>query len=126
MNRRNALGLLGTAAIQGAVLQSVKAFSQEQAGKADFTIRIEPVSVELAPHRIVKTTGYNGRSPGPLLRIREGQMVTLDVYNETDAANPGALARAAPVQLCRDASRYSLVSHACAGRPQFEARHIHG
>jgi FtsP/CotA-like multicopper oxidase with cupredoxin domain len=88
MNRRDVLGLLGAAAIPGAVLRSARVFAQEPAAaKADFTLRIGPVSVELAPKRIVKTTGYNGTSPGRLLRMREGQMVSLDVFNETDAAN---------------------------------------
>ena len=53
----------------------------------DFTLRIAPVTVELAPKRVVKTTGYNGSSPGPLLRMREGQMVAIDVINETGSPN---------------------------------------
>ncbi|MGD1095027.1 MAG: multicopper oxidase domain-containing protein [Bryobacteraceae bacterium] len=80
MNRREVLGLLGAATIP------VRAFSQSPA-KADFTLRIGPVSVELAPKRIVKTTGYNGSSPGPLLRMREGDTVSIDVYNETADPN---------------------------------------
>src|SRR5690348_4802606 len=54
--------------------------------KADFTLRIAPVPVELAPTRIVSTIGYNGTSPGPVLRMREGKPVTVDVINDTDAA----------------------------------------
>jgi FtsP/CotA-like multicopper oxidase with cupredoxin domain len=52
--------------------------------KADFTVRIAPVAVELTPARIVSTIGYNGTSPGPVLRMREGKDVTVDVINETD------------------------------------------
>jgi FtsP/CotA-like multicopper oxidase with cupredoxin domain len=52
--------------------------------KADITLRIAPVAVELAPNRIISTIGYNGSSPGPLLRMREGVPVTVDVFNETD------------------------------------------
>jgi FtsP/CotA-like multicopper oxidase with cupredoxin domain len=52
--------------------------------KADFTLRIAPVTVELAPSRIISTIGYNGTSPGPLLRMKEGKPVTVDVINETD------------------------------------------
>ncbi|MDQ2946555.1 MAG: twin-arginine translocation signal domain-containing protein, partial [Acidobacteriota bacterium] len=36
----------------------------------DHTIRIGPISVELAPGKIIKTTGYNGRVPGPVLRLK--------------------------------------------------------
>ena len=39
---------------------------------ADHTIRIAPVSLEIAPGKIIKTTGYNGTVPGPVLRLREG------------------------------------------------------
>src|SRR5450756_256184 len=52
--------------------------------KADVTLRIEPVTVELAPDRILSTIGYNGTAPGPVLRIREGKQVSVDVFNDTD------------------------------------------
>jgi FtsP/CotA-like multicopper oxidase with cupredoxin domain len=52
---------------------------------ADFTLRVAPVSVEIAAKRIVKTTGYNGSFPGPVLRMTEGQTVTIDVFNDTAA-----------------------------------------
>ncbi len=52
--------------------------------KADFTLRIAPVAVELAPNHILSTIGYNGTVPGPLLRMREGKSVTVNVINETD------------------------------------------
>lgn len=54
--------------------------------KADIELRISPVEVEIAPRRIIKTVGYNGSVPGPVLRVREGQPVSVDVHNET--ANP--------------------------------------
>jgi FtsP/CotA-like multicopper oxidase with cupredoxin domain len=50
---------------------------------ADFTLRISPVELETAPGRIIKTTGYNGSSPGPVLRLQEGKPVTIEVQNET-------------------------------------------
>jgi FtsP/CotA-like multicopper oxidase with cupredoxin domain len=51
---------------------------------ADVTLRIAPVAVELAPGRVVRTVGYNGTSPGPLLRMREGTEATIDVINDLD------------------------------------------
>jgi FtsP/CotA-like multicopper oxidase with cupredoxin domain len=51
--------------------------------KADISIRISPVEFEVAPRKWIKTTGYNGTAPGPVLRLREGQPVTVDVFNET-------------------------------------------
>jgi FtsP/CotA-like multicopper oxidase with cupredoxin domain len=51
---------------------------------ADFTLRIAPMMVELAPQVVVSTIGYSNKVPGPLLRVREGQAVTVDVVNDTD------------------------------------------
>jgi len=48
----------------------------------DYTIRIGPVSLELAPGKTIKTTGYNGSVPGPILRLREGRPVNINVIND--------------------------------------------
>ncbi|HEX7158816.1 MAG TPA: multicopper oxidase domain-containing protein [Edaphobacter sp.] len=58
--------------------------STAEVTKADYTLRIAPVTVELDQNRILSTTGYNGVSPGPVLRMREGKPVSVDVINETD------------------------------------------
>ena len=52
--------------------------------KADFTLQIAPVALELAPNRIISTIGYNGTCPGPLLRMKEGVPATVDVINDTE------------------------------------------
>ncbi len=51
---------------------------------ADFTLQIAPMMVELAPQVVISTIGYSNRVPGPLLRMREGQTVTVEVVNDTD------------------------------------------
>ncbi|HEY6927629.1 MAG TPA: multicopper oxidase domain-containing protein [Steroidobacteraceae bacterium] len=53
---------------------------------ADITLRIAPVALEIAPSHFISTIGYNGTSPGPVLRMREGKTITVDVINDTDAA----------------------------------------
>jgi FtsP/CotA-like multicopper oxidase with cupredoxin domain len=45
----------------------------QTAPQADYTIHIAPVSVELAPDKVIKTYGYNGTVPGPVLRLKEGR-----------------------------------------------------
>src|ERR1700689_2678477 len=55
------------------------------AAPADFTLRIAPIAVEIAPSHFVSTVGYNGTSPGPVLRMREGRPVTVDVINDSGA-----------------------------------------
>ena len=51
---------------------------------ADFTLQIAPMMVELAPQVVISTIGYSNKVPGPLLRMREGQSVTVDILNDTD------------------------------------------
>jgi FtsP/CotA-like multicopper oxidase with cupredoxin domain len=58
----------------------------EETSPADFTLRIAPIALELAPSRFISTIGYNGTSPGPVLRMREGKPITVEVINDTDAA----------------------------------------
>jgi FtsP/CotA-like multicopper oxidase with cupredoxin domain len=55
-----------------------------QDSKADYTLRIEPVRVELDRSHILSTIGYNGTAPGPVLRMREGRPVKVDIINDTD------------------------------------------
>jgi FtsP/CotA-like multicopper oxidase with cupredoxin domain len=59
--------------------------SQPQSA-ADVTIRIAPVLLELAPDHIISTIGYNGSVPGPLIRLKEGRTVSIELINETDTA----------------------------------------
>jgi FtsP/CotA-like multicopper oxidase with cupredoxin domain len=55
-----------------------------QTGPANVTLRVATGLLELAPNHIVSTTLYNGQFPGPLLRFKEGEPVTVDVFNDTD------------------------------------------
>lgn len=52
--------------------------------EANFTLQIGPVMMEYRLNQAVSTIGYNGRSPGPLIRMREGAPVSVDVINDTD------------------------------------------
>ena len=54
------------------------------ASPPDYTLTIAVKPIELAPNRILSTTTYNGQFPGPLLRLKEGQQVTIDIHNQTD------------------------------------------
>jgi len=67
-----------------AVLAPGRATAQSNDEKPDYTLRIGTGLVELAPGHIVSTTLYNGEFPGPLLRFKEGQRVTVDIHNDTD------------------------------------------
>ena len=53
-------------------------------GPADYTVTIATNPIEVASDRILSITTYNGQFPGPLLRFKEGQQVTIDIHNNTD------------------------------------------
>jgi FtsP/CotA-like multicopper oxidase with cupredoxin domain len=99
MKRRDFVKLGGAAAIGAGAAKLLPAQAQVQsnmpmpaqasaspsdATKADITLQIAPVPLELAPNRIISTIGYNGMCPGPILRMKEGVPVTVDVINQTD------------------------------------------
>jgi FtsP/CotA-like multicopper oxidase with cupredoxin domain len=62
-------------------LASINALKASE--NADYKLIIDHISLEIAPKTILKTTAYNGTAPGPLLRMKEGQRVTIDVVNKT-------------------------------------------
>jgi len=86
-DRRNFLKLGGLSVIGAGTSRIMPAFAQAPAPSlpaADYTLEIAQGLAELAPDQIVSTTLYNGQFPGPLLRFREGQSVTVDIRNKTD------------------------------------------
>jgi FtsP/CotA-like multicopper oxidase with cupredoxin domain len=93
VNRRSLLKLGGMALAQAGASRSMfgkqaaatlSPTSQVPENKADYTLRIAPVTVELDRSHIISTIGYNGTSPGPVLRMREGKAITVEVINDTD------------------------------------------
>ncbi|HYK62380.1 MAG TPA: multicopper oxidase domain-containing protein [Bryobacteraceae bacterium] len=88
-HRRDFLKIAGMAAAGGYLAgQQPQSFlgpaASEDTAKTDFTLRISPITVELAPNRVLSTIGYNGTSPGPRLRMKEGVPVNVNVINDTD------------------------------------------
>jgi FtsP/CotA-like multicopper oxidase with cupredoxin domain len=97
MNRREFLQLAGVSALSGVSILSSgcssivdrTAKSSTSAFKsvgdaAHFSLRIAPVKVDLSPNQSIQTIGYNGSAPGPLLRMKEGQQVIVEVHNDSD------------------------------------------
>jgi FtsP/CotA-like multicopper oxidase with cupredoxin domain len=56
------------------------------ASQADFTLDIAPYLLEASPKHRIQTIAYNGQVPGPLLRMKQGRSVTIDIHNHS--ANP--------------------------------------
>jgi FtsP/CotA-like multicopper oxidase with cupredoxin domain len=51
----------------------------------DHVIEIAPYRVEVSAKKSFETLAYNGQVPGPLLRMKQGQPVTVEVRNKTSA-----------------------------------------
>jgi FtsP/CotA-like multicopper oxidase with cupredoxin domain len=78
-------GAAGAAALTGRSLHAQPASSSSIS--ADYTIKVAPVSLEIAPGKVIKTTAYNGTVPGPALRLQEGKPVTIRVINDSGYPN---------------------------------------
>src|SRR6266852_973318 len=74
----------GNKQLSRALQQTPPAPTSVNSSKADVTLRIGKVSVDVAKDRTIRTIGYNGSVPGPILRLREGVPVTVDLFNDTD------------------------------------------
>jgi len=81
INRRDFLIAAGAGAVVGSAIGTTYA---QVAGAPDYSLRIAPLRLELAPGKVIDTFGYNGSVPGPVLRLREGRQITVDIRNDTD------------------------------------------
>jgi len=52
-----------------------------RAAAPDVTLEIAPYTLEASPKHRFRTVAYNGKVPGPLLRMRQGQEQTIEVRN---------------------------------------------
>ncbi len=89
LQRREFLKLGAAAALAGAAAPQAqptiaRGSPTGEQDVADYTLRIATGLIELSPEHIVSTTLYNDQFPGPLLRFKEGQRVTIDIHNDTD------------------------------------------
>jgi len=122
MRRRDFLELLG-AGISVPLASGLAAQVPSGSPKADVTLHISPVEVEIAPGKTIKTIGYNGSAPGPFLRFRERQRLIVDVFNDTKEPElvhwhgffippevDGAMEEGTPLIQPQSAQRYSFVA----------------
>jgi FtsP/CotA-like multicopper oxidase with cupredoxin domain len=79
MTRRELLSLTGCLISPGALARA----ADTREAPADITLRLSETTIEVGPGRAIKTVAYNGKVPGPLLRMAEGKSTAIDVVNET-------------------------------------------
>ena len=84
MNQQDALQTF-TPGMGGLLAHEAAAKGSRTSGDAGVTLRIAPVTVELDHGNILSTIGYNGTAPGPLLRLKDGKPITVEVINDTDS-----------------------------------------
>ena len=81
-------GLLpGSCAAAAARFVSRRGHAQTAPSSADHTKRIASVLLEIAPSKVIKTTGYNGTVPGLALRLQEDKPVAINVVNDSGYPN---------------------------------------
>ena len=91
--------------------------------RADHSLAIQPCTLEISPGVNIKTFAYNGQVPGPILRLRQGVPVTIDVANHsdredivhwhgltTDSHNDGAMEEGSPMIPAGGSLRYTLAA----------------
>jgi FtsP/CotA-like multicopper oxidase with cupredoxin domain len=49
----------------------------------DFTLEIAPYVLEASPKHRFPTLAYNGQVPGPLLRMKQGRQITVEIRNKS-------------------------------------------
>jgi FtsP/CotA-like multicopper oxidase with cupredoxin domain len=79
--------LLGAGSAGLATVASRHCYAQAAQPSADHIIRIAPISLEIGPNKVIKTTGYNNSVPGPPLRLKEGKPVAINVINDSGYPN---------------------------------------
>jgi FtsP/CotA-like multicopper oxidase with cupredoxin domain len=123
LDRRGLLLGLGAGAAGIACGGALATAYAQIAGAADYTLRIAPLRLELAPDKVIDTFGYNHTVPGPLIRVREGRQVSIDIRNDSDvddiihwhglyvpAASDGAMEEGSPMVERGHVQRYAFAA----------------
>src|SRR6267142_5278574 len=79
LSRRALLKLSGLAAVCASLPDLAR-----DVPSPDYKLDIARHTLDLSPHHALETIAYNGQVPGPLLRLKENQPVTIEVTNHTD------------------------------------------
>jgi FtsP/CotA-like multicopper oxidase with cupredoxin domain len=124
--RREFLRNGALSAVSGmAAAAGLKAFgaapSASLADESNYKLNLQPTTLEIAPGIAVKTVAYNGQVPGPILRLREGVPVSIDVTNSSlnedivhwhglaiDSLNDGAMEEGSPMIPAGGRLRYTF------------------
>src|SRR5579862_7344641 len=139
MDRRNFISSAGALLLEPLVAPLISAQAKTPAtavatppadtSAADYTLKIGPCTLEISPGVTIKTVGYNGQVPGPMLRLQEGKPVKIDVVNGSDnpdivhwhglaidSLNDGAMEEGSPMIPPGGRHRYSFTPRPAGAR----------
>jgi len=118
--RRDFLNLASAASVATALPRLTQALAPK-GSPADLKLRIEPCTLEIGKGISISTVAYNGQVPGPLLRLKRGKPISIDVTNattrpdlvhwhglHTDPLNDGAAEEGSPLIKPGATLRYHL------------------
>ena len=80
------LGAMASASIalgQTAPMSPAQTAASSAKPKADITVEIAPYLLEASAKHRFQTIAYNGQVPGPLLRMKQGREITVEVRNNS-------------------------------------------
>jgi FtsP/CotA-like multicopper oxidase with cupredoxin domain len=119
-SRRTFLGFVSSSSAV-AVFPSAVRGAMANPVLADLRLRIEQCVLEIAKGVSIPTVAYNGQVPGPLLRLKRGKPISIDVTNatnredlvhwhglHTDPLNDGAVEEGSPLIKPGATLRYNL------------------
>lgn len=88
---------------------------------ATYSLSIDPITLEISPGVNIKTIAYNGQVPGPLIKVKQGAPISIDVTNNsgredivhwhglrTDVINDGAMEEGSAMIGNGETLRYNL------------------
>jgi FtsP/CotA-like multicopper oxidase with cupredoxin domain len=112
VKRRNFLGLAGTLVGRAALgsVPALEALELKQPRHTDLKLKIAPHTLEIGKGISIQTIAYNDQVPGPVLRLRKGKPIAIEVQNASsnsdlvhwhglaiDAKNDGAMEEGSPM-----------------------------
>ena len=89
MNRRDFLVSGGATIAHGSLRGRLSALHADNPPpmKPDYALRIEPTTLDIGKGVSIKTLSYNGQVPGPMLQMKEGVPVSIDVTNNSSQSD---------------------------------------
>jgi len=119
-SRRAFLSLVSASAAAAALPPALRGAAEKRVGP-DLRLRIQPCTLDIGRGIKVSTVAYNGQVPGPVLRLKRGSPVSIDVTNastrddlvhwhglRTDPLNDGAVEEGSPLIKPGETLRYHL------------------